>query len=228
MAEEKKPKRYRLTNLAVHEVSLVERPANPEAKVVLFKSADGAPAQEEEKEMAVEKKEEAPVVKEEPKPAVAEVSKADFEELQKSLKALQDDLATKAAANVDLQKKLDEETKVRKAKDAVARATSLYKSIPAKSDELGAALLALSEAAPEASKVIEAVLVKCNEAMAKNALFEQIGKTEVTPDSAEGQLDAMVVVARKASPELSKAQAEAQVLRQNPDLYARFISGGKN
>lgn len=235
---------YRLVDLEVHEVSLVEKPANPDARVVLFKSAE-APADKaappsmkcpkcggqmaggkcskcgymapKEKSEMTEQKTETPV----PEPK-SEVTKAEFEAVSKALKDLQDKLAAKEQANVELEKKLAEETRVRKVKDSVARVAKEFSHLPAKADELGTALLTIAEKASDASKVIEDVLAKCEESIAKSPLFKQVGKSEAPANSATAEFDQLVAKAMADDKSLSKYAAEVRVINQNPELYGRM------
>jgi hypothetical protein len=126
-----------------------------------------------------------------------------------------------AAATSRVQKLEDDASR----KEYVAKAATL-KKLPAKADELGVALKALAETAPDAYKEIERVLMAANELIEKNdLLMKQLGADGAGDAPTDGSAH---VEARAKAQELLKAgtaktieQGVQMVYKRDPALYAR-------
>jgi hypothetical protein len=146
-------------------------------------------------------------------------------------------LTPEARAHVEsLQKKAEESEKQAKeanelakslqdkatTKEYVAKAAAL-KRLPAKPDELGAALKSVAAAAPDAYKEIERVLTAANEQIEKNdLLFKQLGASGGAND---GEGTAYATARAKAQELVAKGEAKtleqgvALVFKREPELY---------
>lgn len=111
------------------------------------------------------------------------------------------------------------EVEAKEVRDAVAHAVSAYGNLPVTAEEVGTATRALRRAAPEAAAKIEALLVKCNSAMAQ--LTEAKGSAAASPSgSVRAQVDGLIKALREGNSALTAEKAEGLVFAANPNLYA--------
>ena len=104
----------------------------------------------------------------------------------------------------------------------VAKAKA-FDRIPVKAEDFGKALMAVSDAVPEAFTQIESVLGAVNAAMESSDLFKTLGSTS-TSSAAGSSLDIMnekaAVIA--AADGITKEQAFLKVCKAEPELYAAY------
>lgn len=242
----KKAKKHRLTSLVLSEVSLVDRPANPLATVVLYKrdSSKETEMNEIEKLKAEKAELEARIAKQD----------GDIEELKKNLKALNDRQATLETENETLKKagKKEDDKKVvlppeaqaqidkaladaaeskaalEKMRDDtdtavyVAKASSL-KAVPQKPEEFGLVLkrIAQNKATPADIIALDSVLKASDALIAKG--LDSRGSDQGGSSGAAEQLDNMAKDIAKAE-KITYPQAYAKALEQNPGLYTQYLS----
>lgn len=213
-----KPKRI-FSDIQIHEISLVSAPANPDAKVLLFKSK-GVP----HKEITLPEK--TTPTPEETKPA--EVAKAaepvkteTTEEMKKSLRAeIEKELQTKldkaSAETAKLQKTL-------RVRDKLDFVKTVLKAIPGEADTLADHLVTLEDASPEVAKSLEATLKACSELIAKSELLKQKSSGLPAAGSLDERVETLVKAKRASNSQLTAAAAEAAVWTENPQLYSEYL-----
>lgn len=217
-----KPKRWRLKNLKLDRVDLVTAGANPGASVLIAKfetPPDGDVSNAVEPNAIVEvevsdqietvEAPDAPVeeVSMSDEPQVETVAKADFEALQK--------------ANTELSDRIAKMERDAKQAEYVAKARE-YSNL-GKADELGALLLAASEAfSAEQYQTLERLLKAANAQVDKGELFAQFSQ----PTAEAGSFDEKLTGLAKAKVEAGAAPtleiAKLQVLNENPELRAEY------
>ncbi len=138
------------------------------------------------------------------------ILKARFEALQKAA----DDAAAIAKAEQEL----------RKTADRITLAKADYPNLPAAPAALADVLKAMEGMDEPVRKTLTEVLKAGNEAIGKNVLGGEIGKSgggTAAAGEAETVVKAKAEELRKAMPNLTEHQAIAKVYNDNPDLYAR-------
>lgn len=116
----------------------------------------------------------------------------------------------------ELRKSLDVEIAKRRAAEFTDIAKQLA-PVTGNIDDAAANLAALEAGAPEAFGWLRKQLEAAKTAVVEAGLFKTIGSDEGEPD-AVAKVQAMATELRKANPNLTAAQAQAQVYRDNPDL----------
>ena len=148
-------------------------------------------------------------------------------EMQKAFDAEREKLAKEAEARESaLKAKIAEQARVEKKRDAVERVGKLFKSVPAQADELADKLVEIEEKAPEVAKYFEEILGKCSVAIAEGELLKQKADAQdpVGGDDVLAQVDKKVAEKLASNPKLTKHQAEAEVWRENRDLYSKYLA----
>jgi hypothetical protein len=198
----------RLTDLKVHEISLVPKGANGK-RIHLTKSAETQPTTDTgSKEMEEE------IAKSlEDLRKTAEAQRAELESLRKSA----DEAVQK---QLELQKQLADEREAVAVRDAIAKHAERFPNIPGKADELAPALRTLAKVAPEAHEVLCKALDAANALCARAT--EPVGKADApeAPGTAAEELAEVVKALRKEDPTLTEAQAIVKAYEQREDLYA--------
>lgn len=166
------------------------------------------------------------------------------EELEKSLEATKVSKSAKDAEEEMLKsvpeavRKMFEQTKAdAEAAKAIAKAmqeekinksfiekVSVYKSLPAKADELGPILKAVSQADEKLGTQLEGILKATNELVEKGAAFKELGDNQGgSASDALAQLEKHVneIVVKNTS--MTKEQAYAKALELHPDLYDAYV-----
>lgn len=205
---------HELKNLQVEEISLVPEGANQAAHVLLTKSKPKHSMNEGEKvndEILKQKEAEVEVLKEQLKAqaevlAVVEKAKAETEQLRAENVAKENRIAA-------LEKSAKREA-VRKQVVETGAAVDIEKAVDTllSVDALG-------------SEMIFTMLKQL--AAAQVPLLKTHGGSGVEVNEHANilnKVDLLVVKQRKETPELSVAQAEAKVWRDNPDLYAEYMN----
>lgn len=125
----------------------------------------------------------------------------------------------------ELEATLKAERDERLTKEFVAKAAGL-KNLALNAAEMGPVFKQLAEAAPEAWAKIEGVLKTANEHLAKSVLFREIGTSGgATSGSAWGRAVQMgEQMVQKSENGMTKEQAIAKVLEQNPGLYNEYLN----
>jgi hypothetical protein len=242
-----KPKRV-WRDLEISEVSLVSAGANQPAFVTLFKSRKGEPMKKAQTcrvcETAVDQEDQycrkcgAPFYKGETQvdenqkiekalaDAKAEMQKAFDAERAKLAKEAEERESALKAEVAKQQAEIAKQQRIEKRRDAVARIDKAMKSVPAPSEELADKLVEAEEKAPEIAKYFEEILVKCSAALAESALLKQKGDSTdpAGSDDVLSLVDKKVAEKLAANPKMNKHQAEAEVWRENRDLYAKYIA----
>ncbi|MDE2099054.1 MAG: hypothetical protein KGL39_17505 [Patescibacteria group bacterium] len=106
-------------------------------------------------------------------------------------------------------------------RDAIQKAQS-YDRLALNPEEFGAVLKSLREKAPEDAAKVEAILDAANAAVAKGALYAEIGAAGAGPTDAEGKIEKAAEEVRKNNPSLTKEQAFSKALSEHPELYAEY------
>jgi len=198
----------RLTNLQVHEISLVPKGANGK-KIHLMKMAEpetnpDTRSKEMEEEIAKSL---------EDLRKTAEAQRVELEALRKSA----DEAVQK---QLELQKQLADEREAVAVRESIAKFAARFPHIPGKAEDLAPAMRALSKVAPEAHEAL------CKALDAANALCDRstdpVGKADApeVPGTAADELAEVVKALRKEDPTLTEAQAIVKAYEQREDLYA--------
>ena len=241
-----KRKATKLVKLTINEISLVDRGANPGARMLLMKRDDaGAPGPTGDLTMA-----DKPTLEQLDKAvqdAAAENAKilaektkleADKAELQKQLDAANAAAVEKAAKeSADLTKRLEDETKARtdlekrlaqiederELSQYVAKAAD-FKHLPLTAAELAPALRAISKLAPEHGEVITKALTATSEALGK-ALDALPFVSPMAPTGAEAEWNGLVQkhMAEAKVDELAATDAVAKT-EAGRRAYAKMVA----
>ena len=189
-----------------------------EAKLVaLEKRADEAEAQLAEKEEVIKQKDaELESVKKSAGETEEDILKSLPEPIRKRLQ--ESEAAAKEAA--DAVQKMKDETET---KDAIAKAKSFGVG---EADKVGPLLMRVAKGATTADDAayLETVLKGVGEIAGKSALFKSVGSANPEEGDAEAQLQAKANEIAKANTKLSKEQAYAQAMQENPQLYNQYIA----
>lgn len=125
-----------------------------------------------------------------------------------------------------LEKQLKEERDARILKEFIAKAEELD-HIPMSAEELGALLKLLAERLPDEYDKIEDLLEAINEMLAAGSVFKEIGTTQRGASSAWAKIEQMASSMIQKDAKVTKEQAIAKVLEDNPELYAEYLKEGK-
>lgn len=108
-------------------------------------------------------------------------------------------------------------------REAVAKAKSLGVGEP---DKVGPLLLRVEKGMTTAddAKVLTALLKGVGEIAVKSALFKALGSAASEEGSPEEQLQAKADEIAKSNPKLTKEQAYAEAMKQNPQLYNQYVA----
>lgn len=235
-----KPKRV-WRDLEISEVSLVSAGANQPAFVTLFKSKKEPVKMAQQMcrvcDTAVEAEDQycrkcgAPFYKGEAKVdenQKIEKALADAKaEMQKAFDAEREKLAKEAAERESaLKAEIAKQQRIEKKRSAVERIDKAMKSVPAKADELADKLVEAEEKAPEIAKFFEDILSKCSALIAEGEVLKQKSDSQdpASGTSVIAEVDKKVAEKLAANPKMNKHQAEAEVWRENRDLYSKYIA----
>jgi|SRR6185437_15983612 len=167
--------------------------------------------------------------------AEAEVNKADLppavraalekaEEREKEATRKADEAMAKAEAADKIAK---EERDTRVTQEFITKAEG-YKALPVKATDFGPVLKRAAEKLEKADfDVIEELLKAADEQIARGSLFKEMGANvggSVLPSDALGELQRKAEELRKSDSNLSKADAEMRVMKEDPDLQARYLA----
>ena len=227
----------RCVELEVEEVSLCENPANPLARITLFKSADKTAADAARLAKATEDE----MDEKELKKAQDELAtaKAAFEKAQKDAadkaavelakaKAESEAAIAKAKAEADLAKadslkalEAVEALKVSIALTAkraeVGARVSKMKSLPEASDKVTELVVKVDSIDPALANEVLSILEKASVLAAKGLEQSSYSKGEVKSEQA--QLDSLVAEKLKANPGMKEHTAKSLVYDEHIDLY---------
>jgi len=129
-----------------------------------------------------------------------------------------EDLEKKAKEAEELAKKEREE---RIKKEYIAKAAG-YQALSINPEEFGLVLKSLAEKDPENFTKLEALLKAADEAISKSALFKEIGRSGAGESSTWAKVEAMAKDMVQKNAGMTKEQAIAKVLRENPELYDAY------
>lgn len=244
------PKRTATTlkNLKINEISLVDRGANPGARMLLMKRDDAGAAGLPTGDLTMADKPTLEQLDKAVQDAAAENAKvvaekaqleADKAELQKQLDAAKAEAVAKAAAeSTDLTKRLEAETTARAALEKrlaqiederelsqyVTKAAD-FKHLPMTAAELAPALRAISKLAPEQAEIVTKALSASSEALGKALDALPFVNAMPAPTSGEGEFQALV---NKRMAEKGEDEAVASVEVGKTDLgkraYAKMVA----
>lgn len=215
----------RLRRLQYRKVALVDRGANPEAHISLFKRDDT---------MAKE-------------PTVAEVQAqlAAAEAERDTLREQLAKLAPKPKAEPDLpeavRKQVEEaeararaaEERIAKLEDGRAMEQAIQKAHTLKAlgaaDDLGRVLYEVRKAHPATADKLETLFTAWNEQLAKSALFTEIGSGERASTDPEARLEALAKKYQGEHAGVTFEQAFTKVCEtaEGKALYAQSLKGGR-
>jgi hypothetical protein len=181
----------------------------------------------------------------------ADKAKEDADKAAADLKAAQDELATLKAKDTDkdtdVQKRIDDLEKRTKeaedkAKESDARVAKMedeqrtaeaeekvgeWKYIPGATVKDHAPVVkAVRASAPGKAEELEALLDAANAAIKQSQFLTAAGKDGSGGSDTVKRVDELVTKKMEANPKLSKAQAEAQVWDENPELLEKYREGG--
>jgi len=244
------PKRTATTlkNLKINEISLVDRGANPGARMLLMKRDDAGAAGLPTGDLTMADKPTLEQLDKAVQDAAAENAKvvaekaqleADKAELRKQLEAAKAEAVAKAAAeSTDLTKRLEAETTARAALEKrlaqiederelsqyVTKAAD-FKHLPMTAAELAPALRAISKLAPEQAEIVTKALSASSEALGKALDALPFVNAMPAPTSGEGEFQALV---NKRMAEKGEDEAVASVEVGKTDLgkraYAKMVA----
>ncbi|MBW2672592.1 MAG: hypothetical protein JRD89_04135 [Deltaproteobacteria bacterium] len=162
-----------------------------------------------------------------PAPTKKEDGSYDFsgipEEVRPAVEALWKEQQEAVKKAEELEKILKEERDKQLRKEFIQKAADEFANLPTKPEEFGLVLKGLAEKAPEEYTKLEGVLKAANEAIEKGALYAEIGRGG-TPagDSAVAKVEAMAAGLVQKDANLSRMDALAKVLAENPQLYEQY------
>lgn len=129
-----------------------------------------------------------------------------------------------------LQKRLDDaealaklEREERLTKEYVAKATE-FTSLGVVPEELGPVLKAIAAVSPEQYTKLETTLKSASTAIAKSPLLKEVGAGgQGESSSAWNKIEKKAEEVRKSNSSLTKEQAQAKVMKEEPELYNEYI-----
>jgi len=162
-----------------------------------------------------------------PAPTKKEDGSYDFsgipEEVRPAVEALWKEQQEAVKKAEKLEKVLKEERDKQLRKEFIQKAADEFANLPTKPEEFGLVLKGLAEKAPEEYAKLEGVLKAANEAIEKGALFAEIGRGGMPAgDSAVAKVEAMAAGLVQKDANLSRMDALAKVLAENPQLYEQY------
>ena len=99
-------------------------------------------------------------------------------------------------------------------------------ALPTESSDLGSALMEIAENVDaDTFAYISKVLEASNEAISNSSLFQEVGKSATTVDGPLDELSKAANVVKQAHPELTKEQAIAKAVEEDPSLYDTYRRG---
>lgn len=156
-----------------------------------------------------------------------EVEPEEVDPITKALSALPPDVAEIVKAQQD--RLTEAETAL--ANERIAKADAVYVTkarefdgLIDKAEDFGPVLRSFSETHPEAAQALESTLRAASQRLAKSAMFSEYGHDTPGTGSAESQVMALAKSLREAKPDLSDAEARAEIWDANPDLYAQHTA----
>lgn len=162
-----------------------------------------------------------------PAPVKKEDGSWDFsgvpEDVRPMVEALWKEHLEEVKKREELERVLKEERDKQATKEFIQKAETEFGNLPTDPKEFGPVLKELASKAPEEYKKLEGVLKAANEVIEKGALFAEFGRSAQTGgNSALDKLNAKAEEIRKADPKLSRQQAFARAVDENPDLYLQY------
>lgn len=108
-------------------------------------------------------------------------------------------------------------------KDAIAKAKALGVG---DAEKVGPMLMRVAKGTTtdEDAKFLESLLKGVGEIAGKSALFKSLGSASAEEGNPEQQMQAKADEIKKANPKLSKEQAYAEAVQQNPHLYNDYVA----
>ena len=161
------------------------------------------------------------------------VTKAELADIQKRLDTAEALAAAEKIEKAALETRLVAAETIAKAEkdtrleaEAVTKAAKDMGHVPGTTPaELGPVLKRAKEALPEADfAVLEKALTTASEAIKKGNLFKEIGSNGSNGTDAQGQLQGIAKSLQAADPKLTKEQAFAKAMVENPSLYSQHVS----
>lgn len=100
-----------------------------------------------------------------------------------------------------------------------------YGHVAEDATKLASVLKSIHDANPENAEAIEAVLKSANKKIDEAKVFEEVGSNKASEmgSSAWAQIEKSAEQLQKNKPELTQAQAQDLVLKNNPKLYADYL-----
>lgn len=231
----------RLKNLVVNEVSLVDKGANGK-HILLYKAADAVEIEmpkDTPAETPVEKAEDEAAAPETETPAakptvdlekaladrVAEIEKAAAEKLEKALADAKAEHAVEmqkaADEKVALEKRLADEQEAKEVGEAIQKAATAFKNLPAKADALGPDLRKVRKACgDEVADRLESLLKSLDAAVTPALEPKGVAKAEEKSESAWAEIEKRAK--SRVSKDVSFSQAVDAVLREDNQLYTAY------
>jgi len=162
-----------------------------------------------------------------PAPTKKEDGSWDFsgipEEVRPAVEALWKEQQEAVKKAEELERVLKEERDKQLRKEFIQKAADEFTNLPVKPEEFGLVLKNLAEKAPEEYSKLEGVLKAANEAIEKGALYAEIGRGGTSAgDSAVAKVEAMAAGLVQKDANLSRMDALAKVLAENPQLYEQY------
>jgi len=124
--------------------------------------------------------------------------------------------------NTELEKRLNEQIEKAEIAEFVKKAETFTNLPNMKPDEFGPVLRNLSKV--EGYDKLETVLVAANKALGESELFKAKGEDGGIENGALAKLQAKADELRKSDPKLTREQAFAKAVEDNPDLYVEYKS----
>lgn len=162
-----------------------------------------------------------------------EAEKLMNEEVKKQLAEIQKQADLEKAEKIILQKCLDDaeaiikvERDERLKKEYIAKAAS-FAGLAVKPDEFGLVLKAIFEKSPTEYATLESVLKAADAALTQSKFFNELGGNGTGVNSAFAKVEAMAKEIITKGATITKEQAIAKVLNDNPNLYAEYRKESK-
>lgn len=206
----------------------------PEAAAELLGAAPAAPAPEPTPAAPVAKEDKdmpegVPVQKDDGSwdlSGVPEEQRAGLEVILKAhdseITGLRSELATEREQREEATAIAKAERERRETAEFIAKAEEL-EHIPLAAGEFGPVLKEISELVPaETFEKLETVLKGANAALEQSDLFRELGAGGTGGSDAETRIEKAAEQLRESDPDLTKEQAIAKALEQNPDLYVAY------
>lgn len=158
-----------------------------------------------------------------PEPVKKADGSFDLSGVPKEQRAIIEALWKQAERSELLEKQLQNEVDQRLVKQFVEKAEA-FSNLPIKASEIGPVFKTLAERAPKEFEKIDSILKAVDEALGQSKLYKEIGSNHQGASNAWDKVEQLAAQIVQKDNQMTKEQAIAKVLEQNPALYSEYLA----